>query len=188
MLFNIYFEMVKWKEKLKNIENVVAGDSVLVTTSSKHYIDVKFFLLRKLLFKYKKGLYVSINEPVKSLIEDLINQGIKVERLSFVDAVAKEKFAFKQKVIFSNIEDLTDLQIDILDAVAEKPEFLIFDAVTTLLLYHSLNDSGKFIHFLIGKLKEEKIRSYFLNVDDLPQNKITEFITQFCDKLVFIQD
>ncbi|RLG71157.1 MAG: hypothetical protein DRO04_00385 [Candidatus Iainarchaeum archaeon] len=180
--------MVKWKEELKGIEKVPAGDAVLVTTSSRHYLDVKFFLLRKLLFQYKKGLYVSLNEPAKSLISELKNQGIKVERLSFVDAVAKEKSAFKQKVIFSNIEDLTDLEIDILDAMTEKPEFLIFDAVTTLLLYHTLGDSGKFIHFLIGKLKEAKIRSYFLNVDDLPQNKITEFITQFCDKLVFIQD
>jgi len=146
-------------------------------------------IIRKYLSEHLSGIYVTLNKSHPSLLQELKNNKIDTSKLYFIDSVCK-KIAKKLKeevncVDIEGVESLTELSLAISSAShTGKFKFLIFDSITTLLIYHDQETAEKFISYLINKLKSLDMSIILISIDEEKSNKIVDFISQFADKII----
>lgn len=183
--------MPSGKKLSTELSKLEPGHNALLTVSSENYLQVKEELIKYLAKKEKYGIYVTLNRTAKQLVEEFEKLKVDTSRMVFIDAITEplggETVKLDNTIFISSTQNLTDLGIEIIQVMeARKENFLVFDAVTTLLLYHKLDVVGKFFHVLATKIRENKVKGFFLNVDDEAENPLTELISQFCDKSIFL--
>jgi len=154
---------------------------------------VNYNQINKIIWKYLSGhlsgIYVTLNKAHPSLIQELKNNKIDTSKLYFIDSVckkiAKNKREYSNCVDIEGVESLTELSLAISSAShTGKFKFLIFDSITTLLIYHDQETAEKFISYLINKLKSLDISVILISIDEDKSNKIVNFISQFADKTI----
>lgn len=139
------------------------------------------------------GIYVTVNKPYVALVEQFKKAGISTDRMFFIDAVTKMVGgASKPSENFLTIgspQFLTEMSIAVSQAAAALPKgekFLIFDSISSLLIYNNAGTVARFLHFLTGKLREWEMRGVFLAVDT-EVKEILPYISQFVDDTVHIR-
>jgi len=138
------------------------------------------------------GIYISTNKPLSALMESLNAQKINYKNVFFVDAVTKtinaEIIEGTNFVYIDSPKNLTDLSVAI-EAGAQKikgeKKFIIFDSLSTLLVYNKAGVVEKFTHSVAGKMRTWNAKGFFLMVENR-QDETTKTIAQFCDETVEI--
>lgn len=96
-------------------------------------------------FKNLPGIYVSLNKTQKSTENALKKAGINTKKLFFIDCVTSEKTKDDVLHIAPTELDLLSSAIhDFIEDIKGK-EFLIIDALATLLIYNDENKVAKFV-------------------------------------------
>ena len=151
----------------------------------------RFLVLKSLVsFLQEKGysgLIVTLNIPYVSLKERLAASGISTESLAFVDGITKHTHGnlepAENVLYLESLKDLVEISVSI-DRGAEllegKKTFLIFDSLTTLLVYNEPLAVEKFAHNLIGKMRSKSIASVFFIAAHANQT-IIDSVAEFCD-------
>lgn len=100
------------------------------------------------------GIYISLNKTQKSLEKDLLEKGIDISKIFFIDCVTSEKE--KDEVLHLSPYDLEALLFSINDFIKniQSEKFLIIDALSTLLIYNTENKVAEFIHELTNRSLE----------------------------------
>ena len=147
----------------------------------KHIIDTGF-----------SAVIISLNQPAKILLKQYQKDGIDESRIYIVDAVSKfaggacEPHPHVRYV--PNPSNLTELGIgviDILKKVPEKePKCVVFDSISTLLIYSNSGSTSKFIHFIANKLKLEDVSAIFLCMEKGVDPGILSNLSVFVDKVL----
>ena len=139
----------------------------------------------------KRGIYVTLNKSFQYLSEVLKIEGIDVSNIQFVDGITRgtgrEELKAENCMYTESPNDLVALSMVLEEAykkVEEQPAFLIFDSVSTLLIYNTDAAVERFIHSMIGKLREWKMKGIILMVKSEEQRGLIDVISQFCDKTV----
>jgi hypothetical protein len=90
------------------------------------------------------GIYISLNKTQKSTEAILKKNGVRTEKLFFIDCVTTEKTR-------DDVLHIPPTQLDLLGAAAQEfikdikgNKFLIIDALSTLLIYNNENDVARF--------------------------------------------
>ena len=181
--------------KLKAIlEDTVAPKMVLVVVESENYPAIQNSLLEFLMENHPKSIFVSVNKPLVSLIENAEKE-LKEKKMVFVDLVSES--AGIQKMQSPNVhylespQNLLDLSLLIereISAVAAEDRFTVIDSLSTLLLYNKAEVVEKFLHNLTGKLRAAQAIGVFLAVR-LKENEDTlRGLSQFCDQVAAISE
>ena len=113
--------------------------STLLLIPSTEYNDI-ITLVSKQLSNDKKICYVTLNKTHNSLKNLFRNAGdINLENIIFIDAItcSISKIADEGDCYFvSSPQALTELSITINECLQKKIDYVIFDSLTTVLIYH----------------------------------------------------
>ncbi len=168
--------------------------TALLLVEPTNYSKINYELLRILINQTQgKGLYITLNRSYEFLEETLRKEKIDTEKIFFIDAISKgtgKVTHFKENVQFvESPRNLTELSVALQDSyekLQEKPKFLVFDSISTLLIYNDISSVERFIHLVIGKLREWKIKGVLLMVKSEEHKGVVNSLSQFCDRILEI--
>ena len=178
------------KEKLDEIPEPFI---CLVVTPTEKYQSVNFELLKYMVNEKKiPGVYVTVNKPyevIKRRFEDFVDTRMVI----FIDAVTRAsggKPREEEGVLYiDSPKNLTDISIAISEAAQSIPEgkkFILFDTLSTLLLYNSAGTVARFTHFLIGRMRMWGAEGALLSLEKETGETVISQISQFCDATIYI--
>ncbi|MEW6295545.1 MAG: hypothetical protein AB1467_04600 [Candidatus Diapherotrites archaeon] len=137
----------------------------------------------------KKGIYVTLNRSFQFLNEVLKAEKIDISAMHFIDGITRitgriELEAKNCQYIESpnNLVELSQAIENAIDKMHGMPAFLIFDSISTLLIYNNMEAVERFIHSIVSKLQESKLMGLFLMVKSPEKADVINTISQFCDK------
>jgi len=160
---------------------------VIVVIPNEQYSE-KILYLSKTLAEFGKTIYVSINKPYSSVVDLLQKNRIPVDRFFFVDAVTKtvKPFGKDGSVEFvSSPSALTELSLTISNIV-ERDEFysMLFDSLSTLLVYQNPLMVTKFVHNLISKFRTMKTKAVLTILKGGMSSELINDLSMFADKII----
>ena len=129
----------------------------------------------------KKICYVSLNKPYTT-IADTVKLNLK--NVIFIDCVSGGVTKPKgYSVIFvSSPKALTDLSIDIVENM-KKSDVIIFDALSTLLVYNDSATVIKFVHSIVSKIRMTKTKVIFMTLKEDTDTDMMKDLSMFVDKI-----
>ena len=161
---------------------------ILVLPRAQHELRylrlVKYFTDRGV-----PGVYVTLNKSTAELLGEMKPQGIKTDKIYFVDAVTK--IADGVETDEGNIsylespEEITELNFESEHAInnlAKGKGFVIVDSITTLLVYNKTATVEKFIHALSQKIKNQGLQGVLFAAESTDKETL-DTIAQFCDDI-----
>ena len=142
-----------------------------------------------------KGYHIIIittNQPSEVLKKNYERAGIDLSGLSFIDAITSYAIGTtppaEQDVRFiSNPSNLTDLGIAITGALNEfsdKRPCILFDSVSTMLIYLPSASISKFIHYISNRLRLIDTPGIFLAVGKGLDPMMISNLSTFMDDII----
>ena len=150
-------------------------------------------IIRQLIIDKHSILVVTTNQPYTTLVKNYENYGLDISRIWFVDAITKSALGrIPQEAsncrFINNPANITDLGIVITDVLNKFPDqkpCILFDSISTMLIYISSINISKFIHFITNKLKILNSPGIFLaadkSLDPLLMTQIVTFVDEVID-------
>jgi len=139
------------------------------------------------------GIYIAGNQGYESLTRHFQKNQVDTKTLTFIDCVTEKPAGDVEDitpVLIGSLEQLTDLEIALEKALkrhADKDHFVLFDSVTTFLVYHDEKTLQKFVHAMSGMIRANpKSRALFMAVSQDEAKNLFNTMAQFCDKTIRI--
>ena len=137
-------------------------------------------------------IIVTINFPYNILVKLYRENGVDLGMVSFVDAVTRNSIGSVENVpgvvrYINNPANLTDLGIAVTEALKDhqgKKICVLYDSVSTMLIYLSSQNISKFIHFVTNKLRLMDISGIFLAVEKGLDPMLMSQLTTFVDTVI----
>lgn len=166
----------------------------LVITSSEDYAENNSEILRFLVDRGLKGIYVTVNKPYGVMRKMLEGVDIDVSNLFFIDAVSKDSGAeldedSDQVMYLQSPKHLTDISIVMGEAVEQfgsGDKFIFFDSLSVLTIYNNQNTVAKFAHYLTGKMRSWDVVGVIISVKEDTDDQLLARLTQFCDNKIVL--
>ena len=168
--------MIKLNQEIKN------NKLLIVSVSGENYNE-GIIRVTKQLSQNEKVCYVSLSQPHSILCEKFKVKNIDTENLVFIDAVTKDGKKSVKNVIFINSPNsLTELSVNI-NKVLEGMEIknLVFDSLSTMLIYESSSTVSMFIHRLTAKLRSLNVHGIFIILKDDMSPELSNNLHMFTD-------
>lgn len=135
---------------------------------------------------------ITTNFPYGILARLYKEQGIDLSRVSFIDAVTKNSIGTAENIpgvvrFINNPSNLTDIGIAVTGVLKEnsgKKVCILFDSISTMLIYLSSPNISKFIHFVTNKLRLMEISGVFLAVEKGLDPMLMTQLTTFVDTVI----
>ena len=134
------------------------------------------------------GIYVTLNTSHCDMVKKFKAERVDTEKLLFIDNIETGGGCKAHNCIFlGNTKSLTALSLGMSKACENKSmEFIFFDSVTTILIYNTLKNTERFIHYFINKIKNLDILMIVISIEEPKSNKLTSILSQFCDGCIKI--
>lgn len=178
---------------LENTKNRLA----LVLMHNMRRTDEFYDMIRAVNSKCKSICYVCLSTPHTDLINSLKAENIDYGNFVFVDAIssdAQKCAASGTKCIFtSKPDDLEGIKKAVKHAVAKDGcKLTIFDAISTLLVYHAPDSIVRFTHDLITDDQDNTIKKVFIilkseGIYKDENRRLVDDLNLFADRVVDIE-
>ncbi|MFA4848813.1 MAG: hypothetical protein WC626_03720 [Methanoregula sp.] len=137
-------------------------------------------------------IIVTINFPYNILSKLYSENGVDIKTVSFIDAVTRNSMGSAENIpgvvrFINNPANLTDLGIAVTEVLKEnsgKKVCILYDSVSTMLIYLSSQNISKFIHFVTNKLRLMDLSGVFLAVEKGLDPMLISQLTTFVDKVI----
>lgn len=165
------------------------NEIALVIFEGGDYNKSMITLTKQLSKKFNRIGYVSLNKGYVQLIQGMEKNGIDKKKFFFVDAVstAAEAVSIKEKqvsFVFS-AENLTQMSLIMCNALLKyKLDCIIFDSLSTLLIYHEEDMVLKFLHYIINNLRNRNVTAIFTAVKNEKRAAFIENSKIFVDRTI----
>ncbi|MFH1586705.1 MAG: hypothetical protein ABID38_02520 [Candidatus Diapherotrites archaeon] len=163
---------------------------VLVVVKPSNYQGARRALFRRLISREGlRGIYITINKRYDNIKAELKQEKLDADNLHFIDMISNigEENAGKPGVDFINsATELTELMLVAekrLDEIERGKGFLIFDSISTLLVYNKSDPVEKMAHNLISLINGAEAKGVLLMMDTEEYKGTMQTISQFCDKM-----
>jgi len=171
-----------------DIKEEVKKHQIIIVVIPNEQFSEKILYLSKSLAEIGKVLYVCINKPYSSMVETFQKNKIPVDRFFFVDAVTKTVKPFEKhdNVEFvSGPSALTELSLDISNII-DKDKFysILFDSLSTLLVYENSLMVTKFVHNLTSKFRTIETKAVFTILKGGMSSELIKDLSMFADKII----
>jgi hypothetical protein len=136
---------------------------------------------------------ITTNFPYSVLTKLYSDSGIGPQTVSFIDTVTRNSIGSAENIprvvrYVNNPTNLTDMGIAVTEVLKEnagEKVCILYDSVSTMLIYHSSLNISKFIHFVTNKLRLMDISGVFLaaekGLDPMFVSQLTTFVDQVID-------
>ena len=166
---------------------------VLMVIPCATYNDATVEVMKQLLGK--NVCYVTLNKTYHALKEQFEEKGIDLANVFFIDVISKTTKSLPDMIdncyFISSPSALTDISIAIttvleqLNEVENEQSYLIFDSLTTMMIYQKEESMIKFIQSLIMQIKTTKIKSLFYTLDSEEQKDIIKQVQMLVDRVAY---
>jgi hypothetical protein len=137
-------------------------------------------------------IIVTINYPYNILSKLYAENGVDIATVSFVDAVTRNSMGSAENIpgvvrFINNPANLTDLGIAVTEVLKDhsgKKVCILYDSVSTMLIYLSSQNISKFIHFVTNKLRLMDLSGIFLAVEKGLDPMLISQLTTFVDTVI----
>ena len=180
---------MKIQQALKHLRE---GEVIILIMPPENLVKGNIELIKLINKKYKRGIYITINQPYASLINLLKRNKVKYDDIFFIDlitaSVTSKPKKTKNCLFVDSATSLTELGISVeqLLATIDGKKFLIVDNLGAFLIYNDEEVFLEFSHFLISKLRLYNVTAILMTVDEEDSNKLVKNIGGFCDKIIKI--
>jgi hypothetical protein len=142
-------------------KELLNNKTLLIVLPSSRYSQSVLKIAKKL--TGKKVLFITLNKTYP-FVEELLNKnGCDTKYCFFIDAISSAlKNVKKQKKCYflKNPSALTELSIAISESMG-KFEYVIFDSISTLMIYNNPSSVEKFVSSITNKLRTGGLKSVF---------------------------
>ena len=167
-------------------ENLSKGNVHLLITSKEKYKDVLDQVLLSLNSFGNKIGYVTINKPYNTIISQLESLNIQKDKFLFIDAITATVESPKDDpncIFVSSPSAITDLGLAYSSLFEKKCDFVFFDTLSALAIYHNSDVVIKFVHNMVTKTRvlNKKILFFALREDS---EEIIKDLNMFVDSVI----
>ncbi len=135
---------------------------------------------------------ITTNFPYSILKKMYLQSGVDLNKVSFIDAVTRSSVGNVENIpgvvrFISNPANLTDMGIAVTEVLKEHPDgktCIMYDSVSTTLIYLSSANISKFIHFVTNKLRLMEVSGVFLAVEKGLDPMLMTQLTTFVDSVI----
>jgi len=164
----------------------------LVLTSPAKIRERNIEIIRDVSSMGYHTLVITTNFPFSVLVKLYKENGIDPANVSFVDAVTRSSLGNVDNIpgtvrYVNNPANLTDLGIAVTEMLKEqstKKVCILFDSVSTMLIYISSPNISKFIHFVTNKLRLMNLSGIFLAAEKGLDPQLLSQLTTFVDNIL----
>ncbi|MCX8158410.1 MAG: hypothetical protein N3D73_01970 [Candidatus Diapherotrites archaeon] len=163
--------------------------TILIFLPDKEYLKSITSLVSDFAKTKKNLCYISLNQSSQDLLDIFKENSVDCSKIYFVDAISKTtntNIKNDEKTIFvSSPESLVELSISINEAMNKfNSEIVIFDSISTLLIYEKESTVSKFIHSLVGKIKHKGANCVLTVLEADSKNSAVKDICLFVDEVL----
>jgi len=178
----------------KELADLPENFIVLLIVPAEKYAEANSELLKYMVTeKNLQGIYITINKPYKSILEQLKKDKIDPKKIFFIDAITQTAGGTPEKtdevLYMASPQNLTDMGIALeqaLQSIQAKEKFLFLDSLNTLLIYNSADTVASFTHFLTGKIRVMGLKGVFISLKKDTDHQLIEMLSQFGDKIIYL--
>jgi hypothetical protein len=135
---------------------------------------------------------VTTNFPYSVLSKLYKESGVDLTSVSFIDAVTRNSIGSAENIpgvvrYVNNPANLTDMGIAVTEVLKEhtgKKVCILYDSISTMLIYLSSPNISKFIHFVTNKLRLMDISGIFLAAEKGLDPMLVSQLTTFVDRVI----
>ncbi|MFA6226148.1 MAG: hypothetical protein WC620_08250 [Methanoregula sp.] len=135
---------------------------------------------------------ITTNFPYSVLTKLYAQSGASPGSVSFIDAVTRTSIGSAANIpgvvrYINNPANLTDMGIAVTEVLKEhsgQKVCIVYDSVSTMLIYLSSANISKFIHFVTNKLRLMDISGVFLAVEKGLDPMLMTQLTTFFDRVI----
>lgn len=135
--------------------------------------------------------YITLNLPYRSLVKNFGERGIDVNKFYFIDAITQTAEMTKNVPNCEYVSSpgaLTELSLAISNILElQEFDYLVFDSLSTLLVYESPLIVTKFIHSLMAKIRVIGTKAIFTCLKQDTDSILLKDINMFADKILNIE-
>jgi hypothetical protein len=157
----------------------------------ENYIERLINVVKDLTKMDGKVCYVSLNRPYTSLMATFHKAGLNTENIHFIDAITKTAQipAECQECEFvSSPGALTELSVTVSRAMeGGKFRYIVFDSLSTLLVYESDATIAKFVHFLMAKVRVSGCSAIFTCLKQDSESVLIKDLNMFADRVIQLE-
>lgn len=172
------------------IEEITQNKFLLVLLSEKQYMNQLYKIVKSVEKSKKKICYVCLSKTYKDVLDNLKRENIDTKFFFFIDVLSShyEKPTPKRNCIFLDSPDLKSIKEAIANAVEkENCGVLLFDTISTLLIYEGSFSILRFTHSLMIEEKEERVKKVYIVlkkgvVPEEENEKLIKDLGMFADK------
>lgn len=175
--------------KISLAEEFDQGKMLLTVIPTQEYTATVNDLVQQLNGQFNRIMYISLNKLITPLKRQLQEQGIAMEKFSFVDGITKTAIPnppdTPDVVFVPSPDDLTKLSIAVTKVLQNfDPDVLFFESLSTLLIYEDANVVNQFVHSLVNKVNAYGIRAVFTCLDGEKEQELIGALSLTLDRVV----
>lgn len=168
---------------MMNIKELGDKQLILLVLPSQKFGEKVMEIVKQ--YDEQKILYVTLNNPHAALMKLYREKGIKTNKTFFIDGIsAKTKVdeSAPNCIYVSAPEAITQLSIAINKTLGVfKPDQMIFDSLSSLLIYLPVNSIIGFCQSLSTKIKGTSVKAVFPIINN---KELIDNISMFVDDVV----
>ena len=167
-------------------KELAENQTILLVVPSSKYGDILIDTARQL--SKKPTSYVTLNKSFQSLRDLFEKNRVNVKNILFIDAITKTikdvEDRTDQCYFVSSPGALTDLSLIISNFLHHNFDYLIFDSLSSLMIYQEKAVVQKFVLNLVNKIKESKTRAVFYALSTKEHEDFIKQCSLFVDKVI----
>ena len=175
-------------------ESIAENDLFLIFSKANELKKGDQEIVSQLVKLDYKIIVVTSNQPYTNLIQTYEENNIDLSNVSFIDLITHyalgktpENKTHEKCTFISNPGNLTDTGIAITEMINNndvKKIAVVFDSITTMLIYLSSDQLSKFIHFLTNKFRLIGVKGFFFAAEGGIDPALEVRFTTFMDVVI----
>lgn len=175
------------------LQEIVENRFLLILMEEEEYLIKLEGIIKSAERTKTKICYVCLSKPYVDVLEDLRKRNLDISQFFFIDTLSshyKKPEKADNCVFVSNPSDLEDIKKAIKKIVEKKGcSVVLFDTISTLLIYQETSSIVRFTHNLISEREHEKTKKLFivLKEEGIPSEenqRLVKDLGMFADKTI----
>ena len=178
------------------LHEIESNKFLIILMEEKEYLSKLEEIIKSVEKTRTKICYVCLSKTVKDVAEDLKNKGFRTSDFFFIDVLTShyQEPEMRSNCIFvRSPNNLASIRVAIKKAVDEKNcSVILFDTISTLLIYQQTHTVVDFTHHLISEDAKENIKKLFIvlkhdTVTVEESERLTKDLGMFADKTISME-
>lgn len=170
-------------------EELKKNKTVLVVIPTQEYGMVIMDIAKQTNNNFNRVAYVSMNKMITPLKRSFAENEIDLKKFFFIDAITKTAIpnppAGPNVAFIPAPNDLTKLSIQLTKVLQTfDPDCIVFDSLSTLLIYESNTIISQFMHSLVNKINAFGIRAVFTCLKGDKEMQLIQELSMVIDKVI----